>query len=225
MQCSLSYGARTELPHPFFDVCQESSQVSTKQFYAYIVHKSTHSGDALVHKRQIKPQSCEATMSDNNQIYSSFAVQEPVPINQMKSFRSAMQGKTQAQFIFYINAIMDYLRASAPPFVAVQVKLIISECVKKNQAGDPSYCPLRRSIILSIQRCIGPAHWALANLHFKRSHQQHALYANLKRLQTMSTVQAPLPNPIKNISLPIPPTHQSLAEQLAILDILSNMVA
>lgn len=161
-------------------------------------------------------------MSGNNFILSSLTSQQAVPISQMNSCRTRIQGKSQAQFIFYINAIMDYLKTSAPPIVAVQVKLVISECVKRNQAGDPSCCPLRRSIVLSIQRCIGPTHWALANLHFKNTHQQHAIYANLKRLQ-----QAPLQHSyqMRTPGHPLSSTCQSLADQIAFLDLFSNGIA
>ena len=164
-------------------------------------------------------------MSNSNGILSSSASKQLLPIFQMTSNRSRIQGKSQAQFIFFVNAIMEYLKTSAPPFMAIQVKLIISECVKKNQAGDPSCRPLRRAIMLSIQRCIGPTHWALADLYYKKSLRQHAMYANIKRMQTATIEERPLNFAVFATSPSLAPSAcQSLAEQIAFLDVMTNMM-
>lgn len=106
--------------------------------------------------------------------------------------------KRHAQFIFYINSILEYLAASAPPATGLLVKDTISECVRKNRAGEAFFQPLRRCIVVSIQRVIGQMHWVLANQYFNSIHQQHIRVTNLKRARSLS----------KLCSMPLPPIAQ-----------------
>ena len=164
-------------------------------------------------------------MSNRNGVLSSSASKQWLPIAHVSTNRSRIQGKSQAQFIFFINAILEYLKTSAPPFMAIQVKLIISECVKKNQAGDPSCRPLRRAIMLSVQRCIGPTHWALADIHYKESLRHHAMLSNLKRMQNVSVEERPLNFAVFTTNPGLaPPACPTLAEQIAFLDVMTHMM-
>lgn len=106
------------------------------------------------------------------------------------SHRQRIKNKTQAKFIFYINTILEYLHHSTSAVITAQVKMIISECIKKNRAGDSSCSPLRWSIVLSIQRCIGPTQWALANMYVKNSYRRHMLIGNLKKVQKMYDISS-----------------------------------
>jgi hypothetical protein len=118
--------------------------------------------------------------------------------------------RQQAKFIFYINSILDYLRISALPMMEVQIKAIISECVKRNRAGDSSYLPLRTSIVLNLQRCMGPTHWwLLANLHFKKRYEEFAILGKLRKMKALPRLSsapttAPSQSSIKNHSIPPP---------------------
>jgi hypothetical protein len=135
----------------------------------------------------------------------------------MTSFRPK-DTKRRAQFIFYINSILDYLRISAPPMMVAQIKMVISECVKRNRAGDSSYRPLRTSILLNLQRCMGPTHWAMANLHFKRCYHECTILGKLKRMEEMSNLSAALsPIPRQCTTSNSVPPPAPLLSQFAII--------
>lgn len=144
----------------------------------------------------------------------------PQHFNTMASFRT--KDKRQSKFIFYINCILDYLRISAPPTVEVQIKMVISECIKRNRVGDSSHRPLRTSIVLHLQRCMGPTHWALANLHYKKMYEEFTILGNLKKMAKLESLPTVLPTTIpsqcSNSNFP-PPSRRQLvpATQFAMI--------
>ena len=84
------------------------------------------------------------------------AVQTPAPMPPLEEGRKDL--------LVFVSILLKIIEQSHNFKLTLQVKAMISECVRRNRMGDEHFTPLQKSIAERVRGLVGPNYWKQAEV-------------------------------------------------------------